>query len=198
MERFLDLNVQRSCTLFDLALHTTWFIKQAPASTVPSMTALGHCISTYTLSLEQDFANTSRMLICAVSWTVSKAIAEFRPPSTRTRLPRRRGPAKNAHSPIVSEEAPEQVPGPRGEVAEGVGEGNISLSHFTGVVLGIERDGCPKAGRAGRLRERWGLSRHYDLRGLVRREAEVFKVVGENWGGGLAAEWKEARRMSSG
>ncbi|KAL9598093.1 MAG: hypothetical protein Q9219_004724 [cf. Caloplaca sp. 3 TL-2023] len=63
---------------FDLALGTKWFTKQPPAFPLPSMQALGPCTSTYTWLWEQDFADTTKILICAVRWTDTKAITKIR------------------------------------------------------------------------------------------------------------------------
>ncbi|KAL8714731.1 MAG: hypothetical protein Q9225_006503 [Loekoesia sp. 1 TL-2023] len=61
---------------FDLTLNTKWFTKQPPAFPLPSMKALGPCASTYNWFWEQDFADTTKTLICAVRWTDTKAITK--------------------------------------------------------------------------------------------------------------------------
>ncbi|KAI4140634.1 MAG: hypothetical protein L6R39_005718, partial [Caloplaca ligustica] len=63
---------------FDLALNTKWFTKEPPAFPLPSMKALGPCASTYNWFWEQDFADTTKTLICAVRWTDSKATTKVR------------------------------------------------------------------------------------------------------------------------
>ncbi|KAI4117071.1 MAG: hypothetical protein LQ338_007616 [Usnochroma carphineum] len=63
---------------FDLALPTKWFTKEPPAFPLPSMKALGPCTSTYNWSWEQDFTDTTKILICAVRWTDSKAVTKVR------------------------------------------------------------------------------------------------------------------------
>ncbi|KAL8697598.1 MAG: hypothetical protein Q9201_007042, partial [Fulgogasparrea decipioides] len=63
---------------FDLALNTKWFTKEPPAFPLPSMKALGPCTSTYNWFWEQDFADTTKTLICAVRWTDTKAITKVR------------------------------------------------------------------------------------------------------------------------
>ncbi|MCJ1468542.1 hypothetical protein MMC07_007171 [Pseudocyphellaria aurata] len=59
---------------FDLNLTSLWYTKNPPAFPVPSMTAKGPCVSTYTWSWEQDFTGTRKTLICAVRWTDTLAV----------------------------------------------------------------------------------------------------------------------------
>ncbi|KAI4248820.1 MAG: hypothetical protein L6R40_000831 [Gallowayella cf. fulva] len=63
---------------FDLALHTKWFTKEPPSFPLPSMKALGPCTSTWSWTYEQDFSDTTKILICAVLWTDTKAITKVR------------------------------------------------------------------------------------------------------------------------
>ena len=63
---------------FDLALSTKWFAKEPPAFPLPSMKALGPCTSTYGWTWEQDFSDTTKILICAVLWTDTKAMTKVR------------------------------------------------------------------------------------------------------------------------
>lgn len=63
---------------FDLNLTSLWYTRNPPAFPVPSMTAKGPCISTYTWSWEQDFTGTRKILICAVRWTDTLATTRVR------------------------------------------------------------------------------------------------------------------------
>ncbi|KAL8946805.1 MAG: hypothetical protein Q9222_006843, partial [Ikaeria aurantiellina] len=63
---------------FDLALHTKWYTKTPPAFPVPSMKALGPCTSTYSWTWEQDFADTTKTLTCAVRITDTKSVTKVR------------------------------------------------------------------------------------------------------------------------
>ncbi|KAI4181735.1 MAG: hypothetical protein L6R41_006437 [Letrouitia leprolyta] len=281
---------------FDLALNTKWFIKQPPAFPLPAMKALGPCSSTYNWFWEQDFADPTKTLICAVRWTDTKAVTKVRvkwrqsdPLGSVTaeqkhypapaplseedldaahklyganiatwaestigttvgdgecwtliqqalldladsyRQYRKEAPLisqgrshgypilsltapaagsntgllqvadvrrgditelKSAHFHIITEEAPEKVPGHWGKWQKGPGEKNIRLSHHSAVIVGVDGDVVKVVEQNGCVAGGVGVEK-YDLGEMKRGEVEVFRVVGEKWVGALVADWDD-------
>lgn len=95
---------------------------------------------------------------------------------------------KSAHFRIITEEAPKKVPGQWGKWHKGAGEKNIRLSHHTAAVVGVEGDILIVVEQNGCVSGGVGVEK-YDLGQMIRGEVEVFRVVGEGWGGALTAEW---------
>lgn len=63
---------------FDLDLPSRWWLKEPPAFPIPSMKAVGPTSATYNWFWEQDFADTTKTLICAVRFTDTLAVTKVR------------------------------------------------------------------------------------------------------------------------
>ena len=100
----------------------------------------------------------------------------------------------SAHFQIITEEAPQQVPGAWGTWKKGAGEKNVRLNHHTAIVVGVKGDAVKVLEQNGCVPGGVGETR-YDLGGAGMKEGKVvvFRVIGETMGGGgpLTAKWED-------
>ncbi|KAL8715614.1 MAG: hypothetical protein Q9220_000951 [cf. Caloplaca sp. 1 TL-2023] len=97
----------------------------------------------------------------------------------------------NAHFVSVTEAAPKQVKGEFGKWVKGDGVKNVRLSHHTAIVVGVEGDAVEVVEQNGGVPGGVGRGRYGFLEGWRKGRVQVFRVVGEGYGGEMRAEWED-------